>query len=97
MATVVDTTAIKWLGPKVGGLLALFCIHKMNRVNSHKKFVKTMIINYKITKIYKQRMQSVNMYTEKRKLYQTVDFTFTVWSRSCCSLQQNDTIIYRPI
>jgi len=24
-----------WLGPKVGGHLAPFCIHRMNRVNSH--------------------------------------------------------------
>jgi len=28
------TMAIAWFGPKVGGRLVLFCIHRLNRVNS---------------------------------------------------------------
>jgi len=28
------TAQVCWLGPKVGGRLALFCIHRVNRVNS---------------------------------------------------------------
>ena len=26
---------VHWLGPKVGSHLVLFCIHRVNRVNSH--------------------------------------------------------------
>jgi len=29
------TAQVRRLGPKVGGRLALFCIHRVNRVNSH--------------------------------------------------------------
>jgi len=25
-------TQVRWLGPRVGGRLALFCIHRVNRV-----------------------------------------------------------------
>jgi len=34
--------AVRWLGLRVGGRLALFYIHHMNRVNSHNDLVVMM-------------------------------------------------------
>jgi len=36
------TAQVRWLGLRVGGHLALFYIHQMNRVNSHNDLVVMM-------------------------------------------------------
>ena len=36
------TALVRWLGLRVGGRLALFYIHQMNRVNSHNDHVVMM-------------------------------------------------------
>jgi len=38
------TAQVRWLGLRVGGCLALFYIHHMNRMNSHNDHVAMMTV-----------------------------------------------------